>query len=263
MKNKNVVLLVIMSVLFSLVCVSCESNSGNDSSGGGTLPEGDAEIIFLHHSTGENIWNGGVADWFAQNAPQYQIVERWFPENYGNDPYDYWNLWVNRGDQNELSLDTLTSRYRMIVFKHCFPVGEIGEDIGQPDVTSSDKRLENYYLQYNALKARLSQYPNVRFLVWTGAALLQTATDEAMATRARIFFDWVKSSWDQPGDNIYIWDFYELETAGSLYMRPEYADGPDDSHPNAGFAQQVAPLFAQRMVHVLEGRGDSTSLTGQ
>jgi hypothetical protein len=23
------------------------------------------KIIFLHHSTGEVIWNGGVAEWFA------------------------------------------------------------------------------------------------------------------------------------------------------------------------------------------------------
>ena len=110
MKNNTVVLLVIVSVMLSLCCVNCESSSGNNSSNGGTLPADDAEIIFLHHSTGENIWNGGVADWLAQNASQYQIVERWFPENYGNDPYDYWNLWVNRGDRNELSLETLTSR---------------------------------------------------------------------------------------------------------------------------------------------------------
>lgn len=253
MKNRNVVFMMIGLAMLSLCCASC---TNDDNGNGGTLPEGDAEVIFLHHSTGENVWNGGVPDWFTQNAPQYQIVEQWFPENYGNDPYDYWNLWVNGGDDGELTLETLTARYHMIIFKHCFPVGEIGEDIGNPDVTSSDKRLENYYLQYNALRDKLHEFPNTRFLVWTGAALVANATTPEQAARARAFFNWVKNTWDQRNDNIYIWDFYELETEGGLYMRDEYAEGPDDSHPNAVFAQQVAPLFAQRIVNILEGRGE-------
>ena len=55
-------------------------------------------------------------------------------------------------------------------------------------------------------------------------------------------------------------DFDTLETEGGLYLLPEYSAG--DSHPNDTFAQQVAPLFGQRLVNVIEGRGDSTSLTG-
>jgi hypothetical protein len=250
----------VFSVFMVAIVLWCGTSCNNSANGdGGTLPAGDAQIIFLHHSTGENIWNGGV----PQNIPQYQIVEQWFPENYGNDPYDYWNLWVNRGDEGELTLETLTDHYQMIIFKHCFPVGEIGEDIGEPDVTSSDKRLENYYLQYNALRAKLHEFPNTRFIVWTGAALVQDATDAEMATRTWTFFTWVKNTWDQRNDNIFIWDFYELETEGGLYMRDGYASGADDSHPNEAFAQRVAPLLARRIVNVLEGRGDSTSLTGE
>jgi len=33
--------------------------------------------------------------------------------------------------------------------------------------------------------------------------------------------------------------------------------------PKEAFAQRVAPLFGQRIVDVLEGRGDTGSLTGQ
>jgi hypothetical protein len=74
---------------------------------------------------------------------------------------------------------------------------------------------------------------------------------------------WLIEEWDEPGDNIFVWDFWELETKGGLYLRDEYAVGPSDSHPTSDFAQEVAPMFAQRIVDVLEGRGDSGSLTGR
>ena len=163
----------------------------------------------------------------------------------------------------EPTLEILTPLYHVIIFKHCFPVGEIEADTGNPDVTSSEKRLENYKLQYDALKAKMHTFPNNIFIVWTGAALTQNSTNATAATRTRTFFDWVKNEWDERGDNIYIWDFYELETEGGLYLRDDYAEDPFDSHPNSTFSQMVAPLFCQRIVDVIEGRGDSTSLTGR
>jgi hypothetical protein len=256
-------------MVLGFVFMGC-GDSGNGGSGVVT-PSGSADIIFLHHSTGWNIWNGGVPGWFGQNAPQYQIVEQEFPKDspYGweNYPYDYWNIWVNHAGSSpymsEPTLEILTAQYHVIIFKHCFPVGEIEADIGNPDVTSSDKRLENYMLQYNALKAKMHEFPGTLFIVWTGAALTQNSTNAAAATRTRSFFEWVKNAWDERGDNIYIWDFYELETEGGLYLRDNYAEDPYDSHPNSTFSQMVAPLFCQRIVNVIEGRGDSTSLTGR
>jgi hypothetical protein len=256
-------------IVLGVVLIGCD---GSDNGGNGvTTSSGSTDIIFLHHSTGWNIWNGGVPEWFEQNAPNYQIVEQEFPKDspYGweNYPYDYWNIWVNHAGSspymNEPTLEILTAQYHVIIFKHCFPVSEIEADTGNPDITSSEKRLENYMLQYNALKAKMHEFPGSLFLVWTGAARVQNETNAATATRARTFFDWVKNTWDERGDNIYIWDFYELETEGGLYMRDDYAEGPFDSHPNSTFSQMVAPLFCQRIVNVIEGRGDSTSLTGR
>jgi len=231
-------------------------------------------IIFLHHSTGYNIWNGGVPEWFVQyntsNGTNYEIVHQAFPKSspYGwnNYPYDYWNIWVNNADsvayKDEPTLQTLTQQYDVIVWKHCFPVGYIYEDTGNPDISSEYKRVENYKLQYNALKAKMREFPQTKFIVWTGAALVQGATTEAYAQRAKVFFDWVRNEWDETGDNIFIWDFYELETEGGLYMKDEYAVSAADSHPNPTFAQTVAPYFCQRIVDVIEGRGDTGSITG-
>ena len=154
----------------------------------------------------------------------------------------------------QATLEMLTPQYDVVVFKHCFPVCNIEADTGDPDVTSSVKTTENYKAQYEALKTKLRSFPANRFVLWTGAAKLQSEISVDMATRARAFFDWVMNEWDEPGDNIYVWDFYDLETGGGIYMLPENASS--DSHPNATFGAAVAPLFCQRVVDVIQGSGD-------
>lgn len=229
------------------------------------------KIIFLHHSTGEVIWNGGVPDWFAAwnkaHGTRYTIEERAFPSGdpypWNNYPYDYWNIWVKHAGakayQKEPTLEMLTKDYQLIVFKHCFPVSGIDAD-GTPDIASEDKTLANYKLQYNALKAKLRSFPNVRFVVWTGAALLAPETSPEQADRAKQYFEWVKTSWDETGDNIYVWDFFALETDGGRYLTKAHGSG--DSHPNEKFAAEVAPLFCQRLIDVIGGKGDTASITG-
>jgi hypothetical protein len=157
-----------------------------------------------------------------------------------------------------------TQTYDVIVFKHCYPVSDIGEDSGAASVSEPSKQLQNYYLQYNALKAKMRTFPNTRFIVWTGAARAQTIVDgnpEAGA-RSRTFFTWVKNTWDEPGDNIYVWDFFELETEGGNFLLPGYASDTE-GHPNAAFCETVAPYFVNRLVDVIEGRGDVTNITGR
>ncbi|MBU0598646.1 hypothetical protein KKF61_06705 [Patescibacteria group bacterium] len=223
-------------------------------------------MIFLHHSTGGNIWDGGVADWFtsynSSNGTSYQITDQEFPKDspYGweNYPYDYWNIWVNNAGQSEYqqepTLEILTGQYNTIVWKHCFPVSDIEEDSDSPSVSSSEKTIANYKFQYNALKDKMLAFPDNNFIVWTGAAQVQGATSSEYAVRAQEFFSWVKNEWDEPGDNIYIWDFYELETEGGLYLKNSYAASSDDSHPNSDFSAMAASLFSQRVVDVIEGR---------
>jgi hypothetical protein len=242
----------------------------NDGSSADGLSGGD--VIFLHHSTGENVWLGGVPEFIdeynEENGKDYDVRELDFPTDeyaWENFPYDYWNIWVNHeGSSNyrgQPTLETLTSKYDVIAFKHCFPVGYIEPDTGNPSVSSSEKTLENYKAQYEALKDKMHEFKNNKFIVWTGAALIESETEPEYAERTREFFDWVKDEWDEEDDNIYVWDFYELETDGGLYMKDGYSQG--DSHPNESFSADVAPLFGQRIVDVIEGRGDSGSIAGE
>ncbi len=104
----------------------------------------------------------------------------------------------------------------------------------------------------------MHEFPGKRFIVWTLAANVIANTDEAEAARARAFVEWVTDTWDEPGDNIFVWDFFELETRGGNVLLPDYAASVDDSHPNhSPFAVMAAPIFSQRIVDVIEGRGDN------
>ncbi|OGS21471.1 MAG: hypothetical protein A2252_07075 [Elusimicrobia bacterium RIFOXYA2_FULL_39_19] len=232
-------------------------------------------IIFLHHSTGNVIWKGGVPEWFASynasNKTDIKITEQAFPKKvpYGwkNYPYDYWKIWVkNAGNMpylEEPTLEMLTKEYDVIIFKHCFPVTDVEADTGTPDITSNEMTLENFKLQYNALKQKLHQFPGTTFILWTGPAQVKNETNEENAKRAKIFFDWVKNTWNENNDNIYLWDFYELETERGLYLKEEYAAASDDSHPNELFAKKACPLFCQRIIDVISGKGAQTNLTGR
>lgn len=284
----------------ALLFVACSRSTAPgtmDSKGLPMTPKaGASRIVFLHHSTGGILWKAGlprfIHSWNAAHGTNYDITELNYPGATGghtrllrilpgrildklvshrypwdNYPYDYWNLWVahtgeNR-DRGELNLDDLVRSYDVIVFKHCFPVSRIKADDGSPSLSSPKQTLANYQLQYAALKARMHQFPQTRFIVWTGAALTQASSNSEDAERARQFATWVKESWDEKGDNVFVWDFRELETEGGPFLKAENAHLPNNSHPSKAFAAKAAPLLGRRIVDVVEGRGDQSSLTGQ
>lgn len=250
--------------------------------------EKPVNIIFLHHSTGSNIWEGGVSnfakkfgyeadvlEWFnnynKENNTNYLITESDFPKRtpYGwnNYPYDYYNIWVkNAGEQpfmEEPTLEILTKKYNVIVFKHCYPVSAIHPDSTTPDINSDKKTLGNYKLQYEALKKKLNEFSDTKFILWTPTALAVKATNPEEGQRANEFADWVINVWDSKGDNIFLWDFRSLQVEGGYFFKTSYAESEVNSHPNKKFAEMVAPYFSNRIVSVIEGNGDSTSLTGK
>jgi hypothetical protein len=260
----------------------------------------DMNIIFLHHSTGGVIWQGskpsliaraarkispGLGNAFGAKAKlpmlfddykketnkNYLIEEMAFPKaspyGWNNYPYDYYNIWVknagNKPFMDEPTLELLTRQYQVIVFKHCFPVSNIQADKDTADIDSNYKSLANYQLQYTALREKLHEFPDTRFILFTGAALTKSSVSEETAKRARDFFTWVTDEWDLPGDNIHLWDFYNLETEGGLYLKDEYASSPADSHPNGDFAGKSVRLLFNRIIDVIENDGAGTKLTGE
>jgi len=225
-------------VFFFILLVSCSSNDNIEME----------KVVFLHHSTGRAILLGNTNNYYyrltgkgdvkkyferynRKNETNYQITAIDFPKEfpYGgrNYPYDYYNIWVkNAGDSSfmqEPTLEMLTKEYDVVVFKHCFPAGFILEDTGLPGIDSEDRRIENYKLQYEALKLKMHSFPDTKFIVWTIPALLKSSTTEQQAQRTYDFYKWVVDQWNEADDNIYLWDIYNYETEGGIYMKEEYA----------------------------------------
>lgn len=235
----------------------------------------NVRVVFLHHDVGASVWAGGVPEWFAdynaRNKKDYSVTGLEFPRKapYGwnNNPYDYWNIWVNHAGassfKEEPTLGALAKAYNVIIWKHSFPVSSILPDAVNAGAQPYEKTMLNYKLEYKALKNHMKSFPKTRFIVWTGAAIVQGATPEDQAQRAREFFEWVRNEWDEPGDNIYLWDFFELQTDGGNYLKAEYSAGEQDSNLNQEFSKRVAPYFCKRVVDVIEGRGDTGSLVGK
>jgi hypothetical protein len=267
-----------------LVLLGCKS----------TNSENSVNIIFLHHSTGQCIWDGKASSvdysiktktstnkknssfnkWIKEynktNNTNYIAEDLVFPKDkpYGwaNFPYDYYNIWVKNAGESpyneEPTLEMLTKKYNVVIFKHCFPVSNVTGDT-VANIDSDVKSIGNYKLQYAALKEKLYQFSNTKFILWTGAAQVKNKTSEEEAIRAKEFFDWVKKEWDQENDNIFLWDFRSLQTEDGLYFKDEYATSATDSHPNKEFSEKVVPLFGQRVTDVIENNGSKTNLKGE
>jgi len=239
------------------------------------------KVVFLHHSTGEAIWKGktnryvyrltgkgDVQKFFAaynrKNKTNYEISAVNFPKSspYGwnNYPFDYYNIWVKNGGpepfMEESTLEILTKEYDVIIFKHCFPVSRIVADSLAPDINSDVKSIGNYKLQYEALKKKMHEFPDNKFIVWTPAANTKLKSKEEEALRTRDFYNWMINEWDEKGDNIFIWDFYNYETEGGLYLTDSNAHSPDNPHPGVEFSARIAPLFGKFIIDVIESRAD-------
>lgn len=259
---KNLYLLIIL-----LLLTGCRSNN-----------ESMTKIIFLHHSTGRSVWVGNtnryeykltgqgdvqkfIKKYNRKNKTDYYITERSFPKSspYGwnNYPYDYYNIWVkNAGNEpfmEEPTLEILTLDFDVIIFKHCFPVSKMVADTGKPDIDSEIKSIENYKLQYIALKDKMHEFKGNKFIVWTPAVNTRANMTEEEAARTKEFYSWLINEWDESGDNIFLWDFYQYETEGGLYLTEENAHSPANSHPSKEFSGKVAPLFGKFIIDVING----------
>lgn len=237
------------------------------------------KIIFLHHSSGGNLYTEGhVGDYLvnynATHGTNLQITEFNYPNSpwpWENFPYDYWKLWVNgscnNADKDIQCIDKLAAQYNIIVFKHCYPGARIEPDLGTPDITSERKSLENYKLQYRALRGLMDRYPATKFVVWTLVPLHRLTTNAATAGRAYEFVNWVKSGWltedGKAHPNIYVFDFFSLaaeldqnpKNGARFCLKYEYERSHTDanSHPNLVANQSLGPVFAQYIANVATG----------
>lgn len=217
-------------------------------------------IIFLHHSTGGNVYNypdEGVPAWFsdynATHGTNFQISDRWYPSD-NNMPVDYYQEWIEG-----TGLDTLVSNYDVIIWKHCYPASDVFENTGNPDPSSTYQSIENYKAIYRLIRSKMDSFPDRIFIVWTippRHRLYGPSNGDTLgnAMRAREFTAWVKDTFlheDGEHRNMYVFDFRGIVAdSGGLFLRYEYerSHTGTDSHPNDAANNVAGPLFAQFIV---------------
>lgn len=250
---------------------------GESGFGNAEAPAGEGKsVIYLHHSTGGNIWKGGIEDAVKAvneaNGTDISIKEQSYPYKphpWDNNPYEYWNLWVNHSGENRLdeqpTLEQITADYDVVAFKHCYTAAGMEPDDGNPDVSSYKKTTANYKLQYEALKTKLNSMPDKTFVLWTVPPKAKGDTTDEAAKLTNEFVDWVKNEWDVPGDNIHLWDYHALAMEGSpdgLHPQESYSVKSKDSHPGKEISALASTKFAQRLADVMAGKGDASPITG-
>jgi hypothetical protein len=223
-------------------------------------------IIFLHHSTGNNlIEQGGVRERFTQAG--YSFWDHSFNYQGLRDPagkftgYSYSVLNDNTDPDGlarifaqktyDLPLNTLSGlfQHEVIIFKSCFaPANNI----------TSDQQLEQYKAWYVGIRNVMDQRPDKIFIVMTDPPLNPAETNAQEAARASAFANWLKSSEYLNGHrNVFTFDFYrylaENDPASPDYnmLRKAYREG-SDSHPNQIANKTVGPLLVDFVVSAIQ-----------
>lgn len=238
----------------------------------------DQKILILTHSLGRALYEeGGLEAWFdnynTSNNSQIQIEQRDYPDDpyqWSNAPYDYWNLWLNGAcDSIEASsecLSSLVNKYDVISFKNSYELSDVLPDVGGSTaaVNSTRKSVENYKLQYRALRDLMDQYPDTIFVVWTlppRHRLQKTSSDTtalANARRATEFSTWLTSEWlsedNKSHDNIFVFDIRAYLMGSDNYLKFDYESTHtwSESQPNPAANALLGPTLAEFLVGSIE-----------
>ncbi len=235
--------------------------------GSGTMaPNYFRSGIFLHHSTGSNIWGPNES---ATSVPQemsaYNLAHGYTGPMAVTMNEEWWspgdNEWATQHeffeDPSPMSgIGYYLPDNKIIVIKSCFPSSAI-TGYGQASDTLSPwlKTVYNYKWHWRHIVKAMSSHPKNFFVIWTNAPLESNSTNEEEALLSKQFCTWAKDTLATGLDadygafppNVYVFDFFHKLTETNGIMKAMYRVSPYDSHPNAAATQLVAPQFVQEI----------------
>lgn len=220
--------------------------------------------IFLHHSTGGNIWgpNGSsvsVPDeidkynaakglkgddkvsfrerWFAPGDNEWYIVRDFFEGNLNNEDFDFY-----------------CDNFEIIMIKSCFPSSDIKGE-GRAGENPTNKTIYNYKEHWRAIVRIMAQHPDNFFVIWTNAPQESGSTTASEAGLSKEFCNWAKNILAEGKDevygafppNVYVFDFFSKLTDANGYMKTDYRTRSGDSHPNSAATELVAPQLVKEV----------------
>jgi hypothetical protein len=223
------------------------------------------DVIFLHHSVGENlIAQGQVRESLA--AAGYSFWDQDYNWKGLRDPqgnptgYSY-NVPGDNTDPDGLNnifsqpifglpLNTLSGlmQHDVIAFKSCYPASAI----------KSDAQLEQHKAWYLKIREFMDQHPEKLFVVVTQPPLNPAETSPDAAARARLFANWLKSDeFLQSRPNVVTFDLFDrlaerdVAAPDANMLRADYRQG-SDSHPTQVANQLVGPQLATFIIEAAE-----------
>ena len=221
-------------------------------------------LIFLHHSTGENlILYGNVRKLFTQKGYQFwdhdynqdgltrpdgtrththYAIPETVPgvDSGGNTDPDGLAVLFSQPIHNPP--DNALSRllqHPVVIFKSCFPNNAL----------KSDEMLERDKALYLGMRNTMDQHPDHLFVLLTTPPLHPKETSAGEASRARLLSEWLQSAAFLGGHpNLRVFDFYNLLADPATNMlRTEYQmqGSKVDSHPNTKANEIIGPQFVE------------------
>jgi hypothetical protein len=213
------------------------------------LSRTDDDIVFIHHSCGENWLSSGLENGLLSKSYIDEVNDITYgssfkpdngrPESLWDTPGDntdmvHWILWFNDYMETVKAYGTSDGENRIILFKSCYPnnnVQSTGCLPGNP--FSYDQTVNNYKAiftfpsgvksykhegyNYEPLDVIFAENPDTLFIFVTTPALCHHEGNPADGSRARIFYEWVTGDWlnhynkKNPGlNNVAVFDWFDF-----------------------------------------------------
>jgi hypothetical protein len=187
------------------------------------------KLFFIHHSTGEIYWNGGMQKALADAG--YETSAPWWDAN--TDPGDFY------GDFTDSNQWQILEPYSIIVFKSCFPASAI----------ESDETLAQYKEYYLKLYEIYSAHPDKLFVPMSTPPLLKNHTSAEAAQRALAFESWLVGEYKQNyrGKNLAPFKLHSLLSDSEGYLKSDFIASQEDDHPNNYSGEIVGPALVQHL----------------
>jgi hypothetical protein len=223
-------------------------------------------IIFLHHSTGQNLIDGGgVREGLTAlgylffdhgyNGEGLRLADGvWSGESFNvpddnTDPDGFAAIFSQPYHDPPDNAFSHLMQYDVILFKSCFPTSNIADDGQLMD-------YQNYYL---SIRDTIDQYPQKLFVVVTPPPQVPNNSNPDEGRRARAFASWLTSSEFLEGHpNLVTFDFFNLLAGEDNFLKPSYRVDEWDAHPNDLANQQIGPIlvdFLDSAIHAYFGEG--------
>jgi hypothetical protein len=219
------------------------------------------DIIFLHHSCGQNwIADGGIREKLTNagfefwdhgyngdgltNPKGENTGQNYDVPDDNTNPDGLANIFSQPVTNPPTNTFSKLLTHDVIIIKSCFPVSDI----------YSDEDLYTLFEHYKIIRESVRKHPDKIFIIVTQPPMNRLATQKSNALRARKLANFLKSSDFLQGiPNLSTFDWFNLlavSDQNSPYysmLKPEYSPEGDDSHPNFTANFKTAPEFVKHI----------------